>query len=432
MVVVASLVFLFEALTIVVCLHNLYDEKVRFDLVTTGYIALDVALMDAIYFSTLGQVWTLLIYPFMVLYCGLRFGFKLKTIFVNIVLNVAIISILQTSIIVLCNVILDIERPEVWDNLFINVAMFGIIILGLKKWKINKLSGILQSNEKITILSVAIVTVSIIIFTLSYKQNGGFDVLYYVVFGVSIMLIVIAAVDIGKHKIKAKEAEAELRIYKLYEPSFRELVEDIRARQHEFDNHINAIYSQHYNYKTYDKLVAAQRKYCSEVVKENRYNKLLSHGDHAVTSFLYSRFLEAEKRGIEVSYRVCIEELECGVPVHKLVELLGNLVNNAMDEAEKSGKGRICVTLLEERERIRITVSNESEAIEYKRIPELFKRGYSEKGKNRGYGLYNVKKICEDYGIEIACDNKSIEGEDGLTFNLTIEKSLEIKIKQGF
>lgn len=421
-VVLSVLFFAFEALSVVFCLHYLYGKKLEFDVMTVGFVAFDVIWMEVVHLLSLELTWTLMIYPIIVLYCGCKFGFKFRTILINNVLYIVILSGIQATIMLFFSLAFGNSRMEILDNLVINAIMFGIVVFGLKKCKLKKLSDTLQSPEKLVVISLIVVITGALIFLIGYKQKGSFEILYYIVLGVSIALIVIAAIDIGKHKIRAKEAEAELRIYKLYEPSFRELVEDIRARQHEFDNHINAINSLCYNHDDYAGLVEALGKYCGEIVKENRYNKLLSHGSHAVTSFLYSRFLEAEKRGIEVSYRVCIEELECGVPVHKLVELLGNLVNNAMDEAEKSGKGRIYVTLLEERERIRITVSNESEAIEYRRIPELFKRGYSEKGKNRGYGLYNVKKICEDYGIEISCDNKSIEGEDGLTFNLTIEK----------
>ncbi|MGN0376401.1 MAG: sensor histidine kinase [Suilimivivens sp.] len=422
MMVVISLGFLFEALSIVFCIYYLYGEKVRIDMIAVGYIIADVALMDVVYFSDVGQIWTLLIYPVMILYCGIQFGFRFKTIFINLLLNTAILSILQTTIIVICNIVLKIERIGPLENLIINAILLCIIIFGMKKCKLKKIADILQSNEKIVLFSTAIVVASIIIFTLSYKQKEGFDLLYYVVLGISIIMIAIAAIDIGKHKLKAAEAEAELRTHKLYEASFRNLIDDIRARQHEFDNHINAIRSLPLCYKTYDELVAAQGKYCEGIQKENRMNKLLSKGNPAITGFLYTKFLELEKEGIPFSYRIVIGELECKVPVYKMVELLGNLIKNAAEAVKERRAGEVRVVMIEEPDRIQIEVSNESDVIDYKKIQQFFKKGYSEKGENRGYGLYNVNKICKDYSIDFAFENRSDEGENRVVFKVIVNK----------
>ena len=282
----------------------------------------------------------------------------------------------------------------------------------------------LSSKEKLISISVAIVAISTALFLLTYKQDGRFSILYYAVLGIGIVLIAIVAVDIGKNRIKVHEAEAELRQYRLYAASFQNLIDDIRARQHEFDNHINTVYSQHYLYKTYEELVAAQKKYCQEIVSENRYNRLLSKGNPIILCFLYGKFSELEKRGIEITYKVAIEELEGGVPVHKIVELLGNLLNNAADAVKANGTFQINLTMIERPEAISVEVSNESEEIDYKRIQDFFKKGYSEKGKNRGYGLYNVRKICEEYGITISCENRIKESKNWIVFGLLIKKPL--------
>lgn len=424
MIVVASLVFLFEALSIVFCLHYLYGEKPEFELITLGYVIFDVVWMDIVHFEYLESQWSMIIYPAIVLYCGLRFGFKLKKLIINDIFCFLIISVIQATMIVLLYALLGIQRMGAKENLLINALMFAVVVFILSRCKLRKMSAVLQSNEKIVLISLIAVGVSTILFFVNYKWDKGFELLYYVVLSVSVVLIIIAAVDIGKHKIKAKEAEAELRLHKLYEEPFRNLIDEICARQHEFDNHINTIYSQHFLYKTYEELVEAQKKYCSEVTKENRFNKLLAKGNPVILCFLYSRFTEAEKEGVTVSYRINIGDMECGVPTYKIVELLGNLIKNAVEAVKKREDGSIHVMMLEEKDRIRIEVSNESEVVDYKRIQEFFRKGYSEKGKNRGYGLYNVKKICGDYGIGITCENREENDRNRLVFGLTINKPL--------
>ena len=54
----------------------------------------------------------------------------------------------------------------------------------------------------------------------------------------------------------------------------------------------------------------------------------------------------------------------------------------------------------------------------------LIKKGYSEKGENRGYGLYNVRKICEEYDVVLETAVKMEEASERLHFTLIINKSL--------
>lgn len=423
-VAIITIYELFEILSIIFCIHYLYGEKPKFDVLTVCYFLYAFILVEIIYALHLEQTWTLLAYPAMILYCGLKFGFHIKTIFINNILCLAIIGILQTTTMMLSYIVLREERATVLYNVFINAITFGIIVIGLRKCKLKKLSDMLSSKEKLINISLTVVAVSAILFLLTYKQGKGYSFFYYVVLGISILLIVIVAIDIGKNRIKVYEAEAELRQYRLYAASFQNLIDDIRARQHEFDNHINTVYSQHYLYKTYEELVTAQKKYCQEITGENRYNKLLSKGNPVILCFLYGKFSELEKKDIEITYKVAIEELEGGVPVHKIVELLGNLLNNAADAVKSNGTSEVRLMMIEEPELITIEVSNESEKIDYKRIQDFFKKGYSEKGRNRGYGLYNVRKICEEYGITISCENRMIENKNWIVFGLLIKKPL--------
>lgn len=396
----------------------------RLDMLTVCFVVSDVIWMSIAHMFHFGQSWSLVMYLVAILYCGLKFGFELKTIIINNIIYMAILSSIQATIIVLLKVLFRIERVGILESFYVNAIMLGIVVFGLKKCQLKKMSDILRKNEKLIVTSVAVVIVSTVLFLINYKKNINFSILYYAVLGISILLIIIASIDIGKHKLKAKEAEAELRLHKLYEEPFRNLIDEICARQHEFDNHINTIYSQHFLYKTYEELVEAQKKYCSEVTKENRFNKLLTKGNPVILCFLYSRFTEAEKEGVTVSYRINIGEMECGVPTYKIVELLGNLIKNAVEAVKEREDGSVHVMMLEGKDSIRIEVSNESEVVDYQRIQEFFRKGYSEKGKNRGYGLYNVKKICGDYGIGITCENREENGRNRLVFGLTINKPL--------
>lgn len=423
---VVSLYLLFEVLAVIFCLHYLYDETVRFDAPTIVLILVELLWMNAMYQLEWNQGLSLLIYPMIMIYCGIKFGFDIKKVIVNNILCLLILTTLQTTISVVIYILFKIKAMGMIELFIINVILFLVVWLGLKRCKLYKLARVLQTNEKLITISIFVIIVNFIFFIMTYKKDKQFEFLHYLILIVSVVVIIIAMIDIGIHKMKMKEFQAELRLHMLYEKSFQNLIEDICARQHEFDNHINTIYSQHFLHKTYEGLVSAQRKYCKNIVEMNHFNKLLSKGNPIILGFLYGKLSEAEKLGIDVTYKVNIGQLESTVPVHKIVELLGNLLNNAIEELEKDKDiNKLKLVMIENPYEIAINVSNECKDIGYNDISEFFKKGYSRKGENRGYGLYNVKKICDEYGAALETVLDDEEGSKWVRFMVIISKRMQ-------
>lgn len=418
---VVSLYLLFEVLAVVVCLHYLYGEKFRFDIVTVSIISIDLIWMQAIYYFHWNQSWSLMIYPIIIVYCILRFGFDVKAIVVNNILYLLIVCSLQLFLAVIISAISGIVTVDVEESLIINIITFVIILLGMRKLHI--LSKFLQNRERLIVITFCVDIGGMLFAMVKYRGEKGIEVWIYIFLFTSIILVCLIAARLGKYKLGMLEAETELRTYKLYEDSFRSLIDEIRARQHEFDNHINVIYGDHYLYHTHEELVQAQKDYCRDIIAENRYNKLLAAGNSMIIGFLYGKFIEAEKYGIHISYKTVMQDLECGVPIYKLVELLGNLINNAIEELRVSAeKKQLMVRIIELDKKVEIEVGNEVDTIDYNKIQKFFEKGYSSKGTGRGYGLYNVKRICESYQMEIECRNERIEGKNLLIFKITKEK----------
>ena len=91
--------FLLEALSVVICLHYLYGEKFRLDIKTTVFLAIDMILMSIIQYYGWPQTVSVLIYPIIIGYCSVKFGFHVKEIIVNNVLYMIIVSLIQCMII---------------------------------------------------------------------------------------------------------------------------------------------------------------------------------------------------------------------------------------------------------------------------------------------------------------------------------------------
>ncbi len=406
-----------EALSIAICLHHLYGQKFRFDIETISFLAVDMIMMQTIDYYQLPSVLSIFIYPIIALYCGIKFGFKLREIIINNILYLVIIGGIQIIVSMCYGWIFNIYIFNETELLIFNFIAFLIVLLVIPRLKVNKLSNYLQDKERVLIISLIFCIILTASSVINYKVIKKAELYQYMPLFVSVSMIFILAGQLSKFKVMSKMAETELKMHQMYADSFRNLIEEIRLRQHEFDNQINLIYSQHYMYRTFDELVNAQKKQCDIVLQENRYNKLLTLGNHVVIGFLYGKFIELDRHGIEIIYKIDIENLDVGIPVYKLVEVLGNLIDNAQEALQSLESDRILyVSVIEVYGDFVIEVRNMSKFISPDEIDTFFKKGFSKKGKGRGLGLYNVKKICDEYLLNIYCENKDINNKNWLTF----------------
>lgn len=420
--IITNICLLLEAISIVVCLHHLYGEKFKLDIETVSFLSIDMILMTVINYYGLPKTYTMVIYPILALYCGARFGFRLKSMVVNLVLCIILVGGVQLIVSLPFHYLMNISLFADIKLLLINCIACLIIIFVLPLGRIRKLSDFLQDRERILVITLGVCNLIIVYWLISYKEFKWLELNQAILLFLSLVFIFVLATELSKYKVKAKEIETELKMNKLYSDSFRGLIDNIRLRQHEFDNHINTIYSQHYIHSNYEDLITAQKSYCEVILKENRFNKLLSGGNPIIIGFLYGKFVEIEKLGIEVSYKVVGVEDELDVPVHKVVEVLGDLINNAVEAllADKE-RNKLYVSVIGANG-LYIEVRNESAYISYEEFDSFFAKDYSQKGENRGLGLYNVKQVCDEYHMEISCDNKDVDGLNWLYFAIRKEK----------
>ncbi len=415
-----------EALSIAVCLHRLYGKKFRFDIATVSLMTIEMIMMQAIDYFGWPKELSMLFYLVVAGYCVVEFEFDLKELIINNVLYLIIIGILQIVVMMVFGVfstqqIISGIIPLISSLIILMMAIFLLPVL-----KVERLSYFIRDKEKI-IFAVFIVCVAVIVFWLTNFKKINFlnwlELLQYMLFSICIVMMGFLILQMGKYKIKSKEIATELKMHKLYADSFDNLIDNIRAKQHEFDNHINTIYSQHYIYDTYEKLVEAQRNYCEIVTTENKFNKILSSGNPVIIGFLYGKFIEIDKLGIVVSYRINIEDLRIKIPVYKLVEILGNLIGNAVEALLSTQNYNGLYVLVEENNGdLTIEVRNEYDYINYNEIEMFFTKGYSKKGENRGLGLFHVKTICNDYKLNLSCRNTEMDGVNWISFAVSTKK----------
>lgn len=76
-----------------------------------------------------------------------------------------------------------------------------------------------------------------------------------IVFILLLVVIIWGTIDWKLSNDIIREQEKELKMYQHYIQPLEELVKEIRARQHEFDNHLNAVLNMHLTVDSYEELV---------------------------------------------------------------------------------------------------------------------------------------------------------------------------------
>lgn len=248
------------------------------------------------------------------------------------------------------------------------------------------------------------------------------DIKVMVLFGIIFSVILFGLLDWSRNYAALKKNEQELKIYKLYIKPMEELTKDIRARQHEFDNHMNAILNMHVTIDNYDELVKAQSAYGREIYDDrSRCNSsLLRISDKILAGFLYSKLIGAPEY-VEIDIQVLSQEIVTSVSEHSLVEIIGVLVDNAF-EAAAPERNKVEMILDSKNDKLIFAIKNQVENLTMGEISHFFEKGFTTKKnrEGRGFGLYQANRIALGHDGEIAVELLENAGVQEICFRVEI------------
>lgn len=168
---------------------------------------------------------------------------------------------------------------------------------------------------------------------------------------------------------------------------------DLRAQNHEFMNKLHTI-SGLIQLEEYDEAldyIFNTFKVREEVVGALEYIK-----DAPLAALLLAKYNKAEEGKIQmiIDEECSLQTLPKGITSHDMVCIVGNLIENSIDELIGRIDGYIFVSIKQE-EKIKILVENNGRKIDEKLQEKIFERGFSTKDGVRGFGLYNIKELIE-------------------------------------
>lgn len=195
----------------------------------------------------------------------------------------------------------------------------------------------------------------------------------------------------------------------------RMLMNEVRAQNHEFMNKLHTISGliQLEEYQEAIDFISQSARSNQELI--GAINSKIK--EPSVAGLILSKCNKASEKKVKLVINEDTYMRDLPEKMHKdeFCSIVGNLIENSLDELAGRTDGKIEVGLFQGEKEMNITIFDNGRGIPEKMQEKIFKKGHSSKGENRGYGLYIIKEIVDTYGgkIRLWC-------ESGTTIVITI------------
>lgn len=297
-----------------------------------------------------------------------------------------------------------------------------LLTLVLKKPLRKLINYKLSENKKIVIISILAIIFTTIFFykfAMGYKMNQ--DVLIYLiaVFAFIIILFTLFKQRMDNENVSKKYDEL-LDVMKSYESD----IEEQRTLRHETKNEFATIKCKLQDKEDNKTII----EYIDSVIGEKekagstKYSKFKYLPSNGLKGFFYYKFIEAEKKGINVSINISkqiensfLKDIETK-DFKDLARIVGVYLDNAIEASSTSEDKKLGIEMYLIKEKIEIIITNTfNNEIN---LDKIGKESFSTKGKYRGHGLLLVNKILSE--------NNMFEAKNEIRGNIYIQ-SLKIK-----
>ena len=394
-------------------------------LILLGFILLNI-LVFKYTTGTIKTIITCLLYSSL-FFC--IFNIKLsKSIFTSIVY---IILLVIPDLLTLGGAIyiFDVSKEFCYESLsgsiISNFSVLGIMIIltvSIRKPLKKLINYNLSTNKKIIVMSsITLVMLAIFFYNLIKTFEFNNNIITYLVI---IVMLICILLYLFKQKIEnekiSKKYDELLDVMKSYESD----IEEQRTLRHETKNEFATIKCKLQDKENNKTII----EYIDSVIGEKekagstKYSKFKYLPSNGLKGFFYYKFIEAEKKGINVSINISkqiensfLKDIETK-DFKDLARIIGVYLDNAIEASSTSEDKKLGIEMYLIKEKIEIIITNTfNNEIN---LDKIGKESFSTKGKHRGHGLLLVNKILSE--------NNKFEAKNEIRGNIYIQ-SLKIK-----
>lgn len=417
------LVIVMEAITMWLCLHIAFGEKIK---KTKGEALFFVVYIPVFIFCSFGvfiEVLYFLLWVFIAIWCKFKFKRKVLDILARTVIGIILLGLIETVVMFVYSVFVSDGTMSIQVECVV-MSSFSLLIslLIYRTFVENERKNIkIFFDGYIFVLGILVLAFLFYVkleFELNRKVPNVY-VFFFVIFSVVFALLYKKQRSI--YELEKKTINVELQ--NMYGKAYEDLLNQVRRKQHDYNNQLTTIYSMYTIANTFDELKCMQENYLGIIDKEREFDDILINCDNSIIAgYLYSMCIKFKSEGIRLNVDVKIHEKEINNKTKDILEVLGILLDNAMEYLVTNDdyERLIDLKIYQKDEKTCIEIRNPSIHMSYEKIGKMFKRGYSTKGEDRGIGLPLLNDIVKKYKGDLYVNNILIKNDNWLVFDVSL------------
>jgi len=270
--------------------------------------------------------------------------------------------------------------------------------------------------------TILIVSTNIAVLLMTVLSILSFDVdrLLANLWIINILILAVLLLDSILLFLHQRRIQEQKRIHMIeqYVPIVEELISQVRARQHEFNNRMMAIEAAVTSADTIEEARKEVTALTGSIGISLNDRELLSCDSKMIAGMLFGKIKQAEAANhhIELSLHGLFKKTV--TPETEWIEVIGILLDNAIEASPKGST--IFLSSKKQGDFLELTVSNPAPPLSNTEFMALFGKGVTTKTNRdgHGFGLYNILRMTERYHGKILTRNESILNENYVVFGV--------------
>lgn len=211
--------------------------------------------------------------------------------------------------------------------------------------------------------------------------------LFLTTLGVTYMNVIIAASGF----IRSLKEEHEKKIITEQQRILEEMYDSTRVFRHNYRSTLIVLegYCRSKDYEMLEKRISELKSDADDIYGSRQLKNAMSICDAGLRNLIMLKIFEARKNGVETSINISGQSFESFESM-KMLNVLGALLDNAIEAASLSKKGIMHLELIHNEQNDSILIENSFG--EKPRLDKILQKGYSTKNQS-GLGLYYVNKV---------------------------------------
>lgn len=357
-------------------------------------------------------VFTLTAWAYSFIFYSLLFRLPAQKIIYGYAISHISVSIIQLVIVIVIRIFSDTPFTDI--STYVAEAICYIFALIMYKFAhLDKVYNSLIVKNKVSRYIILLVFIFMLLMTV-YMRISVKDFLNGLM-ALTVIIILILTLYAGMYRnyLSMLESQKQVQSYRQYLPIVENLIDQVRMRQHDYNNELQAIGMLPVIYTDYDSLSKAISDEigtsCADHVIQNSY--LLNINMKLIAGFLFNQMNVARERQIDLQIDLKNSSLTSSATEFELLDIMSILVDNAFDATDDGGW--IKITIDSDGKATTVETFNAGPQLTADMRKNFFAKGYSTKPLkdgtySRGIGLYKLKQLTAKYHGDILLDNQMV------------------------